>query len=1201
MRQEIQEYQEIKEYLLGMADSDESREIVENRLMAEPEYYENMRSIEDELIQQYVDGKLFGKVKQAFETHVLISGEAREAVHFARAFRRYVDDQTVAERRPAKERAGFARFFSLPRSRMPALAGAFGAVVLLLSFAALWSWYGNSSGSGENVALLNRAYEKERPLESRISGLNYAPFGRTRGESARQVNKLAFERADGQIRKNADEYPTPANTILLGRLYMIEKDFDSAIQQFEKALSMGPGDAQVYNDLGAAYLEKKQVTEDKEAALKLIDQALKNFDQAVRLKPDFPDALFNRARCLEEAEAPLNNQAKEAWQEYLKYDTTSGWAEEARKHLEDLNAQPAKEISSDDLQKDFLNAARNKNDDEAFRLASQNRELIREQYLPQKLAMSLVVSEGGQRDEIYHGLKYLGQLEKDHNQDHFASDLANFYAALPKEKLETLKNAQSLMREGYKDCGTNHYIEAGKKFTAARALFLRAGDTIEANTIGNYFIGYAVYSAMRLKEGLELFKQVDAFSRQKQYAWFALMNSEWVIGGQNHLGYLLPTDVDRQFQSVLGKAEEMNDVFTTQKFLGELLRRDQQVKKQDKNTFIALQKMFDYSRGANVSPRQKARNFEDVVGPLAFGHMTALSQAIVEESTASHDNELDRIFAIDAKKKAGDIYTQTGNFPEAEKWLMEARNDVDGLEEKNQQEQLTEILLGLGKLESTREHFAQAIEYFNGSLRIQQQMDPPPLLYETKKSRLLAYNALGNDAEIEKDLPDIITLAEEKRRNITDEQERNTFFNYEQEPYDVAIEHELRGNDIEQAFNYAEKSNSRSLLDWLQKDPQKDPKIPADKSGPVVATKPAQPLTAAQIRERIPANVQLLQYAVLKNKVLIWIISREKFELVTSEVKKEDLTNKVEQLVSLITSHDLDRQDEMNDLSRELYRTLIDPALSHLDKDRKVCIIPNKVLFNLPFNALLSPDNKYLLEEFILFYSSSANVFVLATQRAKDRFAGAENENLLSVGNPAFDRQQLYGLEDLPDSAKEARSITADYSDFTLLVGEEATRAAFRKSMEGADIIHFAGHYLPHPEAPLLSALVMAKSSNEEKDNFFTNADLSKERLPHTKLVVLSACQTGAEGYYNGEGLVGLSRTFLALGVPLVVASQWSVDSEATAEIMKKFHRYRRQDKISSVEALRKAQLEMVNAPNERFRSPYYWASFAAFGGYAEF
>ena len=79
-----------------------------------------------------------------------------------------------------------------------------------------------------------------------------------------------------------------------------------------------------------------------------------------------------------------------------------------------------------------------------------------------------------------------------------------------------------------------------------------------------------------------------------------------------------------------------------------------------------------------------------------------------------------------------------------------------------------------------------------------------------------------------------------------------------------------------------------------------------------------------------------------------------------------------------------------------------------------------------------------------------------------------------------------------------------------------------------------------------------------------TNYELAGDSLRRTKLVVLSACQTGVEGYYNSEGLIGMSRTFLASGVPLVIASQWKVDSDATAKLMKDFHRYRRQENLSN-------------------------------------
>ena len=199
------------------------------------------------------------------------------------------------------------------------------------------------------------------------------------------------------------------------------------------------------------------------------------------------------------------------------------------------------------------------------------------------------------------------------------------------------------------------------------------------------------------------------------------------------------------------------------------------------------------------------------------------------------------------------------------------------------------------------------------------------------------------------------------------------------------------------------------------------------------------------------------------------------------------------------------------------------------------------------------------------------------------------------------DRQQLPDLKDLPAAAVEAQDIAEKYSGPKpkILTNKDATKAAFQQFMENSDVIQFAGHYLINPEFPLSSALVMAKSSDNEEDNFLTNAELRQEKLPRTKLVVLAGCQTGVEGYDNSEGLIGLSRTFLALGVPLVVASQWPVDSAATAQLMKNFHQYRKQNGLSTAKALQKAQLEM--AADEQFSQPFYWASFAVFGGYAEF
>jgi CHAT domain-containing protein len=338
----------------------------------------------------------------------------------------------------------------------------------------------------------------------------------------------------------------------------------------------------------------------------------------------------------------------------------------------------------------------------------------------------------------------------------------------------------------------------------------------------------------------------------------------------------------------------------------------------------------------------------------------------------------------------------------------------------------------------------------------------------------------------------------------------------------------------------------------------------------------------------------------LEDKVLIWVVSKDKFIVVPSIIEAEKLTEKVETYLKLLPKRGEAEQAEARRLERELYILLVEPVVNELDRSGEICVIPHKILFHLPFAALLSANGNYFLEEFNIFYAPSANIFILCTENAQKK-AGLTNEELLAVGNPAFSQQEFEDLSDLPAAKIEAREIARFYEKEELLLGEAATKEAFRNSLRNAEVIHFAGHYLVAQHAPLASSLLLAGRTGKTDESVLTNAELIREKLPRAKLIVLSACQTGIENFYNGEGLIGLSRTFLAAGAPLVVASQWKVDSDATAQLMKRFHYYRREEKLSTTTALRRAQLEMLETDNGRFRQPYFWAAFATFGGYAEF
>jgi CHAT domain-containing protein len=172
-------------------------------------------------------------------------------------------------------------------------------------------------------------------------------------------------------------------------------------------------------------------------------------------------------------------------------------------------------------------------------------------------------------------------------------------------------------------------------------------------------------------------------------------------------------------------------------------------------------------------------------------------------------------------------------------------------------------------------------------------------------------------------------------------------------------------------------------------------------------------------------------------------------------------------------------------------------------------------------------------------------------------------------------------------------------------VGPAALKAAVEGEMIDADVVHFATHAVNEDESGLRSKLILTKpkgvNGTNDDDGSLPVYEIYDLKLPRTRVVVLSSCQSGAGRNYAGEGTLSLARPFLVLGVPIVIASLWPVDSESTAQIMIDFHEGRTQGHLSSAQALRKAQLEMISGADGRLRHPYYWAPFFSLGGYSNF
>jgi CHAT domain-containing protein/Tfp pilus assembly protein PilF len=231
-------------------------------------------------------------------------------------------------------------------------------------------------------------------------------------------------------------------------------------------------------------------------------------------------------------------------------------------------------------------------------------------------------------------------------------------------------------------------------------------------------------------------------------------------------------------------------------------------------------------------------------------------------------------------------------------------------------------------------------------------------------------------------------------------------------------------------------------------------------------------------------------------------------------------------------------------------------------------------------------------------------------------------------------------FQPLPGTEDEALAIKALIPNATIYRRKEATETAL-KEVTGPSILHIATHGFffdyqdparinsPGAAVPVLaqakprtaqlaSTLRMSKNvvrvkdpllrsglalagANEGKsgddDGLLTALEAASLYLSGTKLVVLSACDTGVGEVMNGEGVKGLRRALVLAGSESQVMSLWPVSDEATKDLMIQYYKVLQQGEGRG-EGLREVQLRMLRGSIKR-QHPFYWAAFIQSGEWA--
>lgn len=388
---------------------------------------------------------------------------------------------------------------------------------------------------------------------------------------------------------------------------------------------------------------------------------------------------------------------------------------------------------------------------------------------------------------------------------------------------------------------------------------------------------------------------------------------------------------------------------------------------------------------------------------------------------------------------------------------------------------------------------------------------------------------------------------------------------------------------------------------------------------PVVAT-PVVVTADSNQRNRIPRDFRLNVYSI--------------------EIGGRDLTRRTEAFRKKLATNSLDFREQ----ARQLYDLLVRPAEKDLGKNT-VCVVPSGPLWELPFQALLSARNKFVLEDHAVFYVPSLSI--LREIRAKEGEADPAGRNtsrntskgagintpdvLLAVANPDLARRLPRGASGdtqyapLPEQERLVRTLAQIYGpgNSTVLTGKAAQVEAVKAIAGRYKVLHFATHGILDNDDPLYSGLLLSSASKDE-DGFLEAREIVPMEL-HAEVAVLSACETALGKIHQGEGVMGMSWALFVAGTPTTVVSQWQVDSASTAELMIAFHRalwtamsHRQLPpsktaalmhpcasfhllksrestlQIGTAQALRQAALMLMGQP--KYAHPFYWAAFVVVG-----
>jgi len=399
----------------------------------------------------------------------------------------------------------------------------------------------------------------------------------------------------------------------------------------------------------------------------------------------------------------------------------------------------------------------------------------------------------------------------------------------------------------------------------------------------------------------------------------------------------------------------------------------------------------------------------------------------------------------------------------------------------------------------------------------------------------------------------------------------------------------------------------------------------------------------------------LIAYTTLDDRVLVWLVKPgSPITYRNSPIRQSDLAAMIKRLRDSLA---IDRPFDVSD-ARKLYSLLLEPFVHDLRDARQLILVPDQILLQVPFVALLSdeagpyheldaeyqkqfaPSRLELEHDYsrlswvaksgvaLSILPSATSLRALRGRQRNKPVQLAAVEPFIGVGDPVLEgtgnmrggsmvasrgADAVSEIRKLPRLAGARDELIAEANalhanpDRDLFLAERATKTNIEQLNENrlanTRVIAFATHALIGGEFKGLKepALVLTPPAvpTDDDNGLLAIDDILRLRLDNAQWVILSACNTASPDG-SGQGFSGLARAFFYAGAPALLVSQWSVDDAATRQLMAHVLVYYATHPGSSrAEALRSgmlASMDGARGENAYFAHPFAWAPFVVVG-----